>query len=221
MCGRFTLRAPAQAVEQLFPLFELADVPPRYNIAPTQPVLAVRAGAEGKPEPVRLRWGLVPSWAADPSIGNRLINARSETVAGKPAFRSAFRQRRCLVLADGFYEWQQAGRQRQPFLFRLHKDRPFAFAGLWECWKKGESPLETCTLLTTNANELLGTIHIRMPVILPHEVYDRWLDPALKDPEALQALLLPYPAQEMEGYPVATWVNNARHEGAECIVPKA
>src|SRR5438067_3297187 len=167
MCGRFTLTAPREALTSLFPLFDIPDVTPSYNVAPTQAVLAVRVPAgRDKPELAALKWGLVPGWADDPAIGNRLINARAETVAEKPAFRAAFRQRRCLVLADGFFEWQKVNGRKQPYYFGLRRGEPFAFAGLWERWDKGEIPLETCTLLTTEANTLLRPLHDRMPVIL-------------------------------------------------------
>jgi putative SOS response-associated peptidase YedK len=222
MCGRFTLTASAQSVKSLFPLLDLAEeLEPRYNVAPTQTVLAVRAGASGKPEGVPLRWGLVPAWAEDPGIGNRLINARSETAAEKPAFRSAFRQRRCLILADGFYEWQKLPGGKQPFYFRLREGGPFAFAGLWEHWARGGRPIESCTLLTTDANDLVRPLHDRMPVILPRERFARWLDPEFKAVPELEALLRPYPAAAMTGYPVATRVNNPRNEGPLCIEPKA
>src|SRR5438067_9513452 len=156
MCGRFTLTAPREALTSLFPLFDIPDVTPSYNVAPTQAVLAVRVPAgRDKPELAALKWGLVPGWADDPAIGNRLINARAETAAEKPAFRSAFRQRRCLVLADGFYEWQQIGGKKQPYLFRLRDGAPFAFAGLWEHWEKGGRALDSCTVLTTGANDLV------------------------------------------------------------------
>jgi putative SOS response-associated peptidase YedK len=221
MCGRFTLTAPAKVIGELFPLFDLAEERPRYNIAPTQGVLAVRAGEDGKPELARLRWGLVPSWAADPSIGNRLLNARADTAAVKPAFRAAFRQRRCLVLADGFYEWQKLVGRKQPHYFRLRDGSPFAFAGLWERWDKSESPLESCTILTTEANELLRKVHDRMPVILPRAAFERWLDPTVKAVPELQALLCPFSPDLMTGYPVGTLVNNPRHDDPGCIVAQA
>jgi putative SOS response-associated peptidase YedK len=220
MCGRFTLRAPAAAVRDFFPLFDVPeDLEARYNVAPTQAVLTVRAGEGGKQEWVRLRWGLVPAWADDPSIGNRLINARSETAASKASFRSAFRGRRCLVLADGFYEWQKLPGGKQPFYFRLRDGRPFAFAGLWERWEKGAKPLETCTLLTTDANELVRPVHDRMPVILPPAAFGPWLDAATAPPD-LQALLAPYPAEGMTGHPVSARVNNPRNEGPLCVAPQ-
>jgi putative SOS response-associated peptidase YedK len=222
MCGRFTLTDPREALSHLFPLLDFPDVPPNYNVAPTQAVLAVRVPAgRDRPEPALLRWGLVPSWADDPAIGNRLINARAETAAEKPAFRSAFRQRRCLVLADGFYEWQKVGGTKQPYRFRLRDGAPFAFAGLWEHWEKGGRAVASCTVLTTEANALVKPLHERMPVILAPADFERWLDPkSAKGPE-LQALLRPYPAEAMAAYPVDPRVNNARHNDAECVAPLA
>jgi putative SOS response-associated peptidase YedK len=168
-----------------------------------------------------LHWGLIPSWAKDAKMGARLINARAETVAEKPAFRSAFRQRRCLVLADGFYEWQQQEekKQKQPFYFHLREKQAFAFAGLWEHWQDdaaGEE-IESCTLLTTEANELMEPIHNRMPVILDPKDYDLWLDPKVKNSELLQPLLRPYATEEMAAYRVSTTVNKPIHDSAECI----
>ena len=222
MCGRFALTAPREAVKALFPLFDLPNVAPNYNVAPTQAVLAVRVPpGQDKPAASLLKWGLVPSWADDPAVGYRMINARAETVAEKPAFRSAFRQRRCLVLADGFYEWQKVDRKKQPYLFRLRGGAPFAFAGLWEHWERDGRALDSCTILTTDANELVKPLHERMPVILAPADFERWLDPkGAKGPE-LQALLRPYPAEAMTAYPVSPHVNNARHNDAECVVPLA
>jgi putative SOS response-associated peptidase YedK len=219
MCGRFTLTTSVPALESLFPLFDLAEREPRYNIAPSQPVLAVRAGADGRPELAQLRWGLIPRWADDPKIGYRLINARAETAATKPAFRAAFRQRRCLVLADGIYEWQKLAGHKQPYYFRLKDGGPFAFAGLWEHWAKTGPDVESCTLLTTEANDLLRPVHDRMPVILPRAAYERWLGPGDQPLPELQELLRPYPAEEMTGYPVTAHVNNPRHEDPRCIAP--
>lgn len=224
MCGRFTLKTPASLIAELFdvridPGLELR---PRYNIAPTQPVAAVRTSpTAGDRELVLLRWGLIPSWAADMKIGASLINARSETVASKPAFRQAFRKRRCLIPADGFYEWQKqaagAGGKKQPFCTTLRDGRPFALAGLWERWARpgetpGDVPLETCTILTTDANELQRSVHDRMPVILRPEDYAVWLDPQVQSPEQLTPLLQAYPAAEMQMRLVSTLVNNARNE---------
>ena len=223
MCGRFTLRAPASTVADEFKVLDVPPLAPRFNIAPTQPVAAVRLAAEsGQRQLVRLKWGLVPPWAKDPAIGNRLINARAESVAEKPAFRAAFRRRRCLVVADGFYEWQRSGGRKQPYFIRLRDDRPFAFAGLWEFWEGPEhSALETCTLITTGPNELMEPIHNRMPVILAPDDYDRWLDPAIQEPDALRPLLRPYPTSAMLALPVSPHVNNPRNDDAECIAPAA
>jgi len=173
MCGRFTLRSSPASIAQVFGLVDVPDLLPLFNIAPTQPVAVVRQRANDRvKELVFLRWGLIPAWADDPSIGNRLANARSETVATKPSFRSAFRSRRCLVVADGFYEWQKTNGHKQPYFVGLQSDRPFGLAGLWERWEKGDEPVESCTILTTDANELMQPIHERMPVILPPDQYD-------------------------------------------------
>ena len=169
---------------------------------------------------VWLRWGLVPGWAKDPAIGSRLINARAETAAEKPAFRTALRRRRCLVAADGFYEWQQAGRTKQPYFIHLRDDRPFALAGLWEAWEGADHAwLETCTLLTTEPNDVVRPIHDRMPVILPPQAYSCWLDPAIEDPRQLAPLLVPYPSDQMEAYRVGRLVNSPSHDAPGCIEP--
>jgi putative SOS response-associated peptidase YedK len=168
----------------------------------------------------QLRWGLIPSWAKDSSIGSKLINARSETVAEKPSFRSAFKHRRCLVVADGFYEWQKQQGTKQPFYFRLRDEQPFGFAGLWEKWSSPtQEEIISCTILTTTANELLQSIHDRMPVILDPKDYDLWLDPEVQTPQPLQSLLSPYPAAAMTGYPVSKLVNSPKHNSPECIMP--
>jgi putative SOS response-associated peptidase YedK len=219
MCGRFTLGATAAT---LAAQFDLANVPtwtPRYNIAPTQEVLVVLQPSPQANREARLhRWGLIPPWAKDPSIGNRMINARAETVATKPAFRRAFKERRCLLLADGLYEWQRQERRKQPFYIRLRDGRPFAFAGLWEHWEGSEGmAIQSCTILTTTSNEVVGRIHDRMPVILSPTDYDRWLDPSIQEPAVLQTLLRPYPADEMMAYPVSTRVNNPANDSPECV----
>lgn len=221
MCGRFTLTTPEQDLLVQFNLPEIPDLKPRYNIAPTQPVAAVRVPKAGaKRELVMLHWGLIPFWAKDPSLGARMINARSETVAEKPAFRAAFRRRRCLVPADGFYEWQKQNGAKQPFFIRLRDSRPFAFAGLWEHWgdKEGQV-LESCTVLTTQPNELIRPLHNRMPVILHPHSYALWLDPEAQDAGTLRRLLDPYPSGEMVAYPVSRYVNKPQHEGPDCIAP--
>jgi len=233
MCGRFSLSQSAEAIAEVFALPEVPSWEARYNIAPTQLVPAVWQASEQSDRQFHLlRWGLIPSWAKDPAIGARLINARAETVTEKPSFRAAFRQRRCLVVADGFYEWQhrvlveetspaksprQQGK-KQPFYFRLQDGKPFAFAGLWEHWQapNGEV-IESCTILTTVANELLCPIHDRMPVILNPKDYDLWLDPLVQQVEPLQQLLRPYPDVAMTSYPVSTLVNNPANNSLECI----
>jgi putative SOS response-associated peptidase YedK len=221
MCGRFSLRASGADLAEQFGLAEAPDLPPRYNIAPTQPVAVVRAGPGGVALAL-LRWGLIPRWAKGPEIGSRLINARAEAVAEKPAFREAFRRRRCLVPADGFFEWQARGGRKQPYHFRLRDGRPFAFAGLWESWRgeDGEA-LESCAILTTEANGVVGPVHGRMPVILGPADYGRWLDPRAQEPGQLRPLLRPYPAEEMAACPVGPWVNDPRHEGPRCLEPLA
>lgn len=226
MCGRFTLSQSESVIAEAFELSEVPTLEPRYNIAPTQLVPTVvrpKVSAQSPEQSEQrqfllLRWGLIPSWAKDPAIGARLINARSETVTEKPSFRAAFRQRRCLVIADGFYEWQRQERKKQPFYFRLQDGQPFAFAGLWERWKapNGEA-IESCTILTTEANELLRPIHDRMPVILDPKDYELWLDPEVQKPEPLQQLLRPYRSEAMTTYPVSTQVNNPTNNSPECI----
>jgi putative SOS response-associated peptidase YedK len=223
MCGRFTLTASGEALAEFFGLSEVPLLTPRYNIAPTQLVMAVRhTAAEDKRQAVFLRWGLVPSWAKDVGIANQLLNARSETAAEKPAFRAALRRRRCLIPADGFYEWLRQGKQRQPYCFRRWGDRPFAFAGLWEHWQDpAGTTLETCSILTTEANDLVRPVHDRMPVILPARSFAGWLDPALQDAARLVPMLRPYPAEEMRAFPVSPWVSNPRHEDPRCLTALA
>ena len=222
MCGRFTLRSPASAIAEQFALFEVPPFSPRYNIAPTQPVPVVRMTAEGGRELVWLRWGLIPGWAKDPAIGARMINARAETVAEKPAYRAAMRRRRCLIAADGFYEWQPAGKRKQPYFIHMHDDRPFALAALWEYWEDPDhSAIESCTLLTTEPNELIRPIHNRMPVILDQSDYARWLDPTTEDARQLTPLLRPYAAASMTSHAVALHVNRPGNDDPQCIEPLA
>jgi putative SOS response-associated peptidase YedK len=217
MCGRFTLRAAASVIAEQFALFDALELEPRYNIAPSQPLAAVRLSPQGQRELAWLRWGLVPRWAKEPSIGNRLINARAETVAAKPAFRDAFRHRRCLVVADGFFEWQGSGRGKQPYFIHRRDDRPFAFAALWESWSPAEgSSLETCTLITGEPNAVTRPIHDRMPVILAPDDYARWLDPQ-QPVEELQSLLAPFAAEAMEAWPVSPLVNSPANDDPRCI----
>jgi putative SOS response-associated peptidase YedK len=220
MCGRFTLSDPDADLAVQFNLPEIPDLKPRYNIAPTQPVAAVRVAADGaNREMVMLHWGLVPFWAKDPAIGSRMINARSETVAEKPAFRAAFRRRRCLVVADGFYEWQKQNGGKQPYYIRMRAAQPFAFAGLWEHWEGDTDSIESCTLLTTEPNELVRPLHNRMPVIVRPDDYALWLDPDVQALERLQSLLGPYSSDEMDAYPVSRWVNRPHNDDPQCIEP--
>ena len=220
MCGRYTLSSPSDLLADLFELESAPELSARYNIAPTQEAPVVRVGEGNSRTLELLRWGLVPFWAKDPTIGNRMINARSETVAEKPAYRASFEKRRCLVIADGFYEWQRTGGPKQPWLFRLQSGQPFALAGLWDRWDKGEGgPLETFTILTTEPNELLAPVHNRMPVVLAPEEMTTWLDPGIQDPAELIPLLDAFPAGEMEGYPVSTFVNSPGNDSPRCIAP--
>jgi putative SOS response-associated peptidase YedK len=227
MCGRFTLRTPLTVLSQQF-LFDLGPAAyeavsrPRFNVAPTQEIAVVRQGAAGRRELAALHWGLVPSWAKDAKLAAAMINARGETVAEKPAFRTPFARRRCLVLADGFFEWKKVGKTKQPYWYRLRSEQAFAFAGLWESWRGAPGsdgpPLESCTIITTTANELCRELHERMPVILDPADYDRWLAPTASK-EDLLTLLAPFPASEMKVEPVNPRVNNARHDDPECIAP--
>ena len=222
MCGRFTLTADQDSFEDRFSLtgFDLGWVP-SFNIAPTQEVLTVtNDGSENRPE--LMRWGLVPSWAKDPKIGNRMINARSETLTEKPSFRIAFKRRRCLIPADGFYEWKREGKAKKPMLITANPGGLFAFAGLWETWKQPDgSWLLTCAIITTSANEFMTSIHDRMPVILPRESEALWLDPEEQDTTMLSELLLPYDSDRMEAYEVSTLVNSPRNNFPEVIEPVA
>jgi len=216
MCGRFTQRKSAKALEEHFGA-EVPEIQPSFNIAPTQNVLAIRGGGGGR-DASWLKWGLVPAWAKDTSMGARLINARSETVTEKPSFREAFKRRRCIVPADGFYEWQKKGGRKQPYFFRMKDDRPFGFAGLWERWEgDGGEVLDSCTILTTEANEVLRPVHDRMPVILHPEEYSLWLEAGERERAMLRELLRPYPADEMVSHPVSPLVNSTANRGAELI----
>ncbi|MCI0440057.1 MAG: SOS response-associated peptidase [Chloroflexi bacterium] len=212
MCGRFTLITDPSALQARFD-FDAAGLAlaPSYNVAPTHDVLTVTNDGD-KNVGQLMRWGLIPSWAKDMSIGNRMINARAETVMERPSFRSAFRSRRCLVVADGFYEWQKVGPSKRPMRIAMKTGEPFAFAGLWERWKAPEGgPILSCTIITTNANELMSPIHERMPVILPREVESLWLDPE-QDAGMLAELLVPYPdLDDLEAYEVSTLVNSPRN----------
>lgn len=219
MCGRYTMASPEEWIREEFDLQALPEgFRPRYNIAPTQDVLAVVEGPEG-PRAGWLRWGLIPSWAKDESIGNKLINARSETLAEKPSFRAAFARRRCLLVADGFYEWMKADDTKVPMYVRRRSGRPFAFAGLWERWRSADGgSVVSCTIVTTQACDEIAHIHPRMPVILAPETRATWLDPHAT-PERLSALLGPYDAGDLEAYAVSTLVNSPANDVPECREP--
>lgn len=196
MCGRYSLIADLRDLQGRFSFEEFQDYAPYHNIAPTSRVLTVRGGEARRAEVIR--WGLVPSWAKELSVGSRMFNARGETVAEKPAFRTALRRRRCLVLADAFYEWQKTPSGKRPMRIALASGEPFAFAGLWETWKDPSGAvIPSCTIITTAPNELISPIHDRMPVILPKEMEDLWLDEQVQDPAVLADLLRPYPAEDM------------------------
>lgn len=219
MCGRYSLTTPVEGLRRLFDFAESPNLAPRYNIAPTQEAPVVRRGEQGGRHLALLRWGLIPSWAKDRAIGNRLINARAETVASTPAFRGAFMARRCLVPADGFYEWRAEGGRKQPWRIGLTDGAPFAFAGLWESWhdKAENQKVESFTIITTDANETVRPIHARMPVILAAGDHETWL--AAVDPRQGEDLLRPYPGRDLRAYRVSTAVNSSRNDGPACVAP--
>jgi putative SOS response-associated peptidase YedK len=220
MCGRYTLKTPLNVLTELFDIEEApSSVTPSYNIAPTQHVATVLS-ENGKRKLEMLRWGLIPSWADDPEIGNKMINARAETVAEKPSYRKAFKKSRCLILADGFYEWQKTDSGKQPFHIRMKDGAPFAFAGLWESWDKGDG-IRSCTIITTDANDLVGEVHNRMPVILHPEDHEMWLDPDFDEREPLTSLLKPFPAEAMETYMVSRRVNKPSNNEPGVVEPAA
>jgi putative SOS response-associated peptidase YedK len=216
MCGRYTLIRPAEEVARAFDLAEWPDWQPRYNVAPTQQAFVVRQDGSARAGSL-MRWGLVPPWSKGPGDGPPLINARADTAHEKPAFRSAFRKRRCLLIQDGFYEWKADGTKKLPHHFTLAGGGPFAVAALWERWEGGEVPLEAVALLTTEANDIVRPCHDRMPVILPPEAQRLW--PSEADPDALRALLVPYPASRMAARAVGKAVGSPRNEGPQCLEP--
>ena len=216
MCGRFSVATDQRAIEDRFS-FTGGSIKfvPSYNVAPTDNVLTVTAK-----RPENMRWGLIPHWAKDPSIGSRMINAKAETIAERPSFRAAFRQRRCLIVADGYYEWRKIGSRRQPFRIVLRSGEPFGFAGIWESWwPQDGGRIRSCAIITTQANGVVEPIHDRMPVILPRSVESMWLDPDAEDPAVLSSLLDPVPAAEMEAYEVSSLVNSVANNAPECIEP--
>ncbi len=223
MCGRFAQYTTPDEIAELYQLGDVPALTPRYNIAPTESILALRVSPEsGDREFAMLRWGLVPSWAKDPKIGNTMIIARSETVAVKPSFRTALTKRRCLIIADGFYEWQRNVKPSRPHYFAMKDRKPFAIAGLWERYQPPQGDtIQTCAILTTAANTLMASIHDRMPVILNPADHVLWLDLAMQDVGALARLYHPFPEEFMTTYPVSAIVNNPRNDHPQCVEPLA
>jgi putative SOS response-associated peptidase YedK len=221
MCGRYLLISPVEAMRRFFDVGGLLNLPPRYNIAPTQDAPVVRLDRDGRRELIPMRWGLVPLWAKDLSMGARCINARAESVSEKPAFREAFERRRCLVPTDGFFEWEKKGKVKQPWRIGPAEDGLMALAGLWERWRAPDGGVvRSYAVITTNANELVAPLHDRMPAVIPPEEFGEWLDPDTP-PQRLQQLLRPYPAERMRAYPVSRRVNDVRNDDAACIEPFA
>lgn len=218
MCGRFTNRYSWRELHDLYRLTDARpNFPPRYNIAPTQSVPVIRRRDDGQLELVMLRWGLIPAWAKDEKIGYSTINARAESVADKPAFKDAFQRRRCIVPATGFIEWQTIGKKKQPYHFRRRDQLPLSLAGLWERWSRGSEPVETFTIVVTDANDLVRPMHDRMPVVLSDEDIDHWLDPE-ESPEALQEMLRPAEEGLLVGERVNTRVNNVKNDDPDCLI---
>ena len=218
MCGRFSLVVPERFFSKIFVFKDLPEMQPDYNIPPGVDIWAVRTpDSSDEAEVAQLRWGLVPHWAKDPKIGNRMINARSETAAEKPAFRTAFRKRRCLIPADGFFEWKRNGKSKTPYFIHLQDKQPFAMAGLWERWTSPDgSELDSCTILTISPNSLMQELHDRMPVILSNENIHSWLNKNTPL-EELHRLTAAFPAEKMKAYPVSPLVNSPRNNGPECL----
>ena len=223
MCGRFALFIDLNTLIKEFDISfnnSPTDFSPRYNIAPTQQVLGICQNADCLRSLRTFRWGLIPHWAKEASIGNRMINARCETVHEKPSFRNALRYRRCLIPANGFFEWSATEKGKQPYFIRRKDHTPLALAGLWETWKGPEETIESCTILTTEANSLVAKLHDRMPVMLSPSEYDTWLDREVYDPGKFLSLYQPFPSGLLEIHPVSTVVNSPRHEGEDCIRPE-
>ena len=219
MCGRFTFHATAEVLAEYFDVVDVPEPEARYNIAPTQSVPVLRRDPRGERRVALLRWGLIPFWAKDPKIGNRLINARAETVAEKGAFKHAFQRRRCLVLASGFYEWRRTAAGKVPMYVSDPTGRPYAFAGLWERWRDSEADtVESCVIVTVPSNHALTEVHDRMPALLDDPSIGLWLDPAT-DPDVCQSLLLPAPDEVTRFWPVSRLVNDPAHEGPALVEP--
>ena len=217
MCGRFTQTEIAELDREVFRLLDVPASEPRYNIAPTQDAMVIREERDGR-RMAPMRWGLIPHWARDPGMAARTINARGETLAKKPAFRDPYERRRCIIPANGFYEWKKTGGRRQPYYIRPRAERVFALAGLWDRWlSHSEGPIESFTIITTLPNELVAELHDRMPAILHPDAFDAWLDPEQHDTSHLPELLRPFPENEMELFAVSTYVNKVTNEGPTCI----
>lgn len=220
MCGRFTSLLSPELLEEIFGVHLPLDFQPRYNIAPTQQIWIIRQTATGGHYISQVRWGLVPHWAKDLSIGNHMINARCETVHEKPAFRIAIRARRCIIPASGFFEWDHSGKARVPHYITLKDGSPLAFAGIWDFWKSPEGEnIESCSILTTTSNSLVAVLHDRMPVILHRTEFDLWLDRSTNDPDKLKRLYQPYPSELLQEWEVSLLVNKPAHDTPETIVP--
>ena len=231
MCGRYVSATPAQQLAEEFHVdtIKADDLPAKYNVAPTDPVYAVAISRDGLRQLGTFKWGLVPNWSKDPSSGAKMINARAETVSEKPSFKRLLEKRRCILPADGFYEWKRLGDEdakkprKQPFFIRRRDGKPMALAGLWDVWKPRDDPdadwLRSATIITGEPNELVARLHDRMPVILPEEAWDTWLEKDNEDAEALRKLLVPYPAELLEAFPVDTLVNSVQNDGPELIEP--
>lgn len=218
MCGRFVQKVDLREAAKIFEAIVEAEQRTNYNVAPRQPIAVIMA--DGKRKIVEMSWGLIPHWAKDASIANKLINARSETVAEKPSFRESFRSRRCLIIADGFYEWQTRDGVKKPFYIFMKNRKPFGMAGLYDHWKdENGKEITTCTIITTEANEFMKSLHHRMPVIISPNDYDRWLDPAERDASKIGSLMKPWDSNEMGAYEVGALVNSAGYNSAECIDP--
>lgn len=216
MCGRYTLITDMNKIAEHFGVEPIPAATPRYNIAPTQDIVAILKNGDAHLS--TLRWGLIPAWAKDESIGSRMINARAETLAEKPSFKSLLRGKRCMIVADGFYEWKAEGKSKVPMYISLQDNQPFAFAGLWDLWKAPDGrQIQSCTIITTEPNELMASIHNRMPAILRPGAYEDWLNPQLRDEHVLTHWLQPYPADLMKARPVSRLVNNPKNDSAELL----
>ncbi len=220
MCGRFTLTISGDEIEKYFQVSQVQDWSPRYNIAPSQEILTIVETSKSQRQLKAMKWGLIPSWAKNGKIGSKLINARGETVAEKPSFRNAFKHRRCLIIADGFYEWQNLSNTKQPYYIHLKNRQPFAFAGLWEVSNSGQTEeVLSCCIITTEANELMKPLHHRMPVILSRDAYSQWLEHNVSNRDILESFLTPYDSDAMSAYQVSQKVNRPKNDHPDCLEP--